>query len=130
MSNEIIKILDDLARRFGVAIDWSGKNVLPYVQDLGQRIITYKMSTSILWIVLMTIALIGVFVGILIYKKSFIKQHGNLYSGFYGDAGFVLVVSLFVFSIVVIPKIYTVLKCNFIPETVIYEMIKTTIERR
>lgn len=130
MSNEIIKILDDLARRFGVAIDWSGKNVLPYVQDLGQRIITYKMSTSILWIVLMTIALIGVFVGILIYKKTCINKYGKLISDFYGNSVFILIVSLFIFAIVVIPKIYTVLKCNFIPETVIYEMIKTTIQRR
>ena len=28
MSNEIIKILDDLAGRLGVVIDWNNKNIL------------------------------------------------------------------------------------------------------
>ena len=37
MSEEIIKILDDLGRRFGILIDWSSKNILPYLQDLIPR---------------------------------------------------------------------------------------------
>lgn len=31
MSDEIIKILDDLGQRFGVVIDWSSENVMPYL---------------------------------------------------------------------------------------------------
>lgn len=34
MSNEIIKVLDDLSERLGIAIDWSSQNVMPYLQDL------------------------------------------------------------------------------------------------
>ena len=34
MSKEIIAIFDDLAERFGVAIDWTSANVMPYLQEL------------------------------------------------------------------------------------------------
>lgn len=48
MSDEIIKILDDLGQRFGIAIDWSSQNVMPYLQDLISRYIKYETMTSIM----------------------------------------------------------------------------------
>lgn len=48
MSDEIIKILDDLGQRFGIAIDWSSQNVMPYLQDLVRRFTTYEIATSIM----------------------------------------------------------------------------------
>ena len=51
-SNEIIKILDDLGKRIGFAIDWSNKNVMPYLEELMRRFITWEIATSIIWIVL------------------------------------------------------------------------------
>ena len=52
MSEEIIKVLDDLSERFGVAIDWSEENVLPYAQELFQKFVNYEIWTSALWIVI------------------------------------------------------------------------------
>ena len=46
MSNEIIKILDDLGRRFGVMIDWSSKNIEPYITDIMSRLTTYKIIAN------------------------------------------------------------------------------------
>lgn len=34
MSNEVIKVLDHICDKFGIAIDWSSSNVMPYLQDL------------------------------------------------------------------------------------------------
>ena len=31
MSDEIIKVIDELGKRFGIVIDWSSENVLPYI---------------------------------------------------------------------------------------------------
>lgn len=33
MSDEIIKVLDDLSKRAGIAIDWTSQNVLPYYKN-------------------------------------------------------------------------------------------------
>ena len=34
MSEEIIKVLDALAEKFGVAVDWTSANVIPYLEQL------------------------------------------------------------------------------------------------
>ena len=34
MSDEVIKVIDALAERFGIVIDWSSENVIPYLQQL------------------------------------------------------------------------------------------------
>lgn len=52
MSDEVIKILDALTERLGLAIDWSSSNVLPYFQQLCNKYIKYEIATSIIWIVI------------------------------------------------------------------------------
>ena len=58
MSEEIIKVLDDLGKRFGLAIDWSNQNIMPYLQELGSRFITYKTATGILAIIVLSILIV------------------------------------------------------------------------
>lgn len=50
MTNEIIKLLDELAKRFGIAIDWTSENVMPYLEDLFGRFITYNIVVDVFWI--------------------------------------------------------------------------------
>ena len=45
-SDEIIKVLDDLARRMGVAIDWASENAVPYVMELCGKLVKYELYTS------------------------------------------------------------------------------------
>lgn len=58
MSDEIIKVLDELGKRFGIAIDWSNQNIMPYLQELGTRFITYKTATGILAIIVLSILIV------------------------------------------------------------------------
>ena len=58
IGTEVIKILDDVGKKFGVAIDWTSKNINPYLMDLYSRIIKYEIATSIIWIVLGILALV------------------------------------------------------------------------
>ena len=48
-SSQFIEVLDALCEKFGIAIDWTSKNVMPYVTDLAARIITYEIWTSAAW---------------------------------------------------------------------------------
>lgn len=50
MADEIIKVLDDLAARMGVVIDWSAENVLPYVTELGEKLVRFELLESIFWV--------------------------------------------------------------------------------
>lgn len=66
MSEEIIKVLDELGKRFGVVIDWSNQNIIPYLQDLVQRFITYRNCLAIIQIVISVIVII---IGIVLIVK-------------------------------------------------------------
>lgn len=48
MSDEIIKILNALAEKFGIMVDWSQQNIQPYLQDLMYRVIQYNLATSVI----------------------------------------------------------------------------------
>lgn len=65
MSEEIIKVLDELGKRFGIVIDWSNQNIIPYLQELFKRFICYQNITAVVWIILSIVLII---VGIIIIK--------------------------------------------------------------
>ena len=59
MSEEIIKVLDNLGQKFGIAIDWTSQNVLPYLQDLMNRFISLQNAKAITLIVILSILVIA-----------------------------------------------------------------------
>lgn len=70
MSEEIIKILDDLGNRFGIAIDWTSQNALPYLQDLICRFVQLRNTQAIVWIAISSIIiLITIFIIFKMVKK-------------------------------------------------------------
>lgn len=58
ISNQIIEVLNMLCEKFGVAIDWSAQNVLPYVQELMNKVVKYELFTSVAWIMFFVILLV------------------------------------------------------------------------
>ena len=51
ISQQLAGVLDALAERFGLAIDWSSTNVVPYIKGLMARFARYEIIQSIAWIV-------------------------------------------------------------------------------
>lgn len=50
ISKQIIEVLDTLCEKFGIAIDWTSKNILPYIEQLLGKFINWEIATSIFWI--------------------------------------------------------------------------------
>ena len=44
VSSEIIEVLDYLGEKFGIAIDWTSNNVLPYLQTLADKFIKWEIT--------------------------------------------------------------------------------------
>lgn len=44
MSDQIIKVLEYLGEKLGIAIDWTTENVLPYAEQLFKRYVTLKIT--------------------------------------------------------------------------------------
>ena len=48
VNNQVIEVLEYICKKFGMAIDWTSDNVLPYVKDLIGRIAQYEFYSSII----------------------------------------------------------------------------------
>jgi len=73
MSEEIIKVIDNLAQKFGIAVDWTSSNIIPYLEDLMSRFIAYRNTLAIIQIILA----LAVLVIAIICIKKLIKWSGT-----------------------------------------------------
>lgn len=133
VSEQIINVLDALCEKFGIAIDWTAANVLPYVQDLCSRIITYSIAEDIVTIILL---IVGFIISLFIFKFCFKKykecdrwdndgwEIGSIFSG-------AIMGLLGLTSIIVIPiTIMEIIQACTIPELTIIQMIENLIETK
>ena len=123
VSSEIIEVLDYLGEKFGIAIDWTSNNVLPYLQALVDKFIKWEISTSILWIVIA--AFIIVMTITLINLKGFCEINEETYGMLWVPAG-LLILGFFV---VICVQIFDIIECNVFPEKVLYDFIKTMLNQ-
>lgn len=81
MGDEVIKVLNHLGDQFGVAIDWSSTNVMPYLNDLMARMIKYGIYINIYHIMYaIFITALFIIVTIVLYKiacKMILKSEEN-----------------------------------------------------
>jgi hypothetical protein len=129
-SGEIIKLLDDLSKRFGIAVDWSSKNVMPYLQDLSGRIVNYEIATSAVNIA------VNILIAFLLYKLvryvavQFIEEDGFFYDvEELGIATFVIsgVISLFVFFGTIV-ETFDIIEALTIPEKTIINFVQEEVD--
>lgn len=120
ISTQIIAVLDDLCRRFGLAIDWSQENVMPYLQELAGKYINWEIATSKMFI---TIACVVAFIGIVLFVCDVWRD----WDGLGAMVGFCMVVA----GLVVIGlQVYDILTCIHIPEKQIVEYISELMRRK
>ena len=51
VSDQIISVIDSLAEKVGLVVDWSGQNIMPYLQDLIRRISYMEICNNIILII-------------------------------------------------------------------------------
>lgn len=72
------QIMDDLAQRFGIVIDWTSDNIMPAIEQLCDEIIQYSIYKAWFWIVaLCIIGLVFIMCGIKLWK--FCNDYENKY---------------------------------------------------
>ncbi len=129
MSEEIIKVLDNLAQKFGIAIDWTSQNVMPYLQDLVNRFITYRNATATMQIVLAIILIIS---GTVVFIKLCKWTKKDTFDTSYNDDEMLFVLGATISILAIIAGIVLVI-CNiagiiqniYMPELTIIEYIKS-----
>ena len=115
MGDEIIKVINDLCEKFGVAIDWTSENVLPYLEQLAEKFISWEISTSIAWIIMMWVLTIASLTfAIIVYK--FDSCDGIEWAPFIC----LLVVTILVTGM----QVFDIIECKTFPEKAIYDYIQ------
>lgn len=129
MSEEIIKVLDNLCEKFGIAIDWTSQNVVPYLKELVGRFINYEVVTSIFWIIVGVIAII---ISVIVIKKISKYAEKEIEEDYYSDWRLYQVVTIifgsfivFTFLIMILFQIYDIIECYTIPEKVIFDYLNS-----
>ena len=116
-SDELIKTFDYLLSQFGIAVDWTSENVLPYLQTLAEKLVRFEINTSIMGLVVGVVVLT---VGVWIFVKD-IKDW---------DSGvFILgVILIIVADIVCCCQVYDIIKCVSFPELYVFEYIELALQ--
>ena len=124
ISSEIIEVLDYLGEKFGIAIDWTNNNVLPYLQTLVDKFIQWEISTSILWIAI-AVFVIAIIISLMNLKgiREFNKE---ICDGILWIPAGIFILGFF---IVICVQIFDIVECNVFPEKVLYDFIKTMLNQ-
>ena len=117
ISNEIIQVLEYLAEKIGITIDWTNSNVLPYVEQLCKKFIEWEYNTSLAWIIMV----------IVISVIAFLWAH--LSAGWDDLAGFICIIAVLASVVVIGCQVFDMIECRVFPEKTIYNYIQQYIKR-
>ena len=134
MGEEIIKVLDALSEKLGIAIDYTSDNVIPYVQQLSEKLVNYELATSIMFIVLNVIPVIITLMLIKYILKS-IKNKTYTTKGIeftiYEVVTILAAVLSFLcifFTINIIFEAIDIITCITFPEKIIFEYVTEVLQ--
>ena len=116
VSDQIIAVLDNLCQKFGIAIDWSQQNILPYLQELAGKYITYEICTSITWCVITAVIMI---ISIILAKMSFKWDCEELMV----TGVMVAVICVGLFLLTAATQAFDIVECLTIPEKTLIEYV-------
>ena len=121
VSKQIIEVLNYLGEKLGVSIDWTSKNVIPYIKDLCGKFITWEISTSYAWIAIAgSVMLLALIFAIII----------NRFSDWDGFEWVIFITVAIVAIVVIGVQIFDIIECNTFPEKAIYDYINTYISNK
>lgn len=130
MSDEIIKILDALAEKFGIMVDWSQQNIQPYLQDLMHRVIQYNLATGVIWVIFyISIMVICLFIIKKNNKKFRFDKYGCIEGSFLNLIYVVISYILLITFVILFPfEIENICQCVFLPEKIIINEIQSIMQ--
>ena len=128
MNKEILEALNQLTDKFGIAVDWSNQNALPYLRELMGRLVRYEIITSVMWLIVGALLMLSA-----IWWLKFIKYARKKYEdeGVFSEWDYAATAAVFAMIIVVllgitivICQINNIIQCVVLPEGVILKYIK------
>ena len=137
VSEQIIQVINALCEKFGIVINWTEENVIPYVKVLCRKLITYEIATSIVWVAIMVLLSVGSIVATKKFAPTFkegLAKDARSYCNCGWEVGTVFaIIALVILNIstmiVVGTQIMDIVKCLAFPEMYVFEYISALVEK-
>lgn len=123
VSDQIIAVMNDLCQKFGIAIDWSNENVIPYLTELAGKYVSYEIATSIAWAAILGVVLL---VSAIICKIAYKTDNDD----FRFCMTIITVFATIIFIVVFSTQMFDIIECLTIPEKTIIEYISALLRRQ
>ena len=123
VSDQIIQVLDALCEKFGIVIDWTSANVMPYLTTLFTKLVTWEIWTSVAWMGIAAAVCIAWVVFLIACRKPIknaIIEADPL--GFLAILGSIVVFGVTVG--IIGTQIFDIIKCVTFPEMFVFEYVK------
>lgn len=110
------QVLQKIGEQFGLMLDWSNENIIPYLKELAQRVVQYETWQSIFWLIIGVLIIILGIVFIILESKGILDAEGFLtVIGFIG-----IVVGI----VIICSQIDDILLCKYLPEKILLRYAK------
>lgn len=129
VSEQIIQVLNALCEKFGLVIDWTSENVIPYLGELCGKLVNYEIWTSVAWMAVMM--LLSIISGLCAKKLLPIaKEKLDEFDYPIVTIITVIVVATLCFATIIVvgTQIFDIVKCVTFPEMYIFEYVKGMID--
>lgn len=129
-SEQFVSVLDALCEKFGVVVDWSQQNIIPYISQLMNKCITYEVVTSIIWcIIFLVLFIISYGYSIRFHKKAMDKQYGGIYDfdepiAWIALCSWIVLAAVTIIGMIVITcQVFDIAECIILPEKFLLNFI-------
>lgn len=120
MSEEIIKVLDHIGEKFGIAVDWTSENIMPYFNELCGKIIKYEICTSVILAVVFALAMVlCVIFGLKCFRKMY-DENDDFFELWIAGLIFSIIALIFVL-VGFLQQILDIVTCCVFPEKYLFE---------
>lgn len=136
ISDQIIAVINDLCEKLGIAIDWSAENILPKVEELCAKYISYEIWTSVAWITLWCgITLLSWIIAGTMFHKEHKQPERDRWDFDNRVTPFITVIMLIVATLasfitvcVVGAQVFDIVEATVFPEKTIYEFVSSKLQ--
>ena len=118
VSSQIIEVLEHLGSKFGIVIDWTAENVLPYLEQLAGKYINWEIAISKMWMWIGAIIVVFGIVTILLDAMCDWSGIGYVFGTF------IIIIG----GIVIVHQVIDILTCQHFPEKMVVEYVQQLID--
>lgn len=118
LGTELIKVIDHLSQKAGIAFDWSTENIIPYLQEMIAKVALYEKLTSLIWI-----GIGGFIIFLSQYVMKYIKRKSKDEDSIfitYVVFGIAIIISF----IIIITQIFDIAQAMTLPEMTFYKYVQ------